>query len=279
VSIIDRLHEAGIDPSGLDLTNTAAFQRLRLTGSKKKSAWVKVHQVDPLVASLGNWKAGISETYAEASKRQRRTFFRSAPTAKKDANDDHRIAARKAWSQWATAAEADPVHPYLAGKKILPHGIRQFGELLLIPMVDEFERLHSLQRINATGEKRFFPGGRVGGMHYLIGEVSDRLLLCEGFATGATLHEATGLPVAVCFSAGNLQPTGYALRRIFPRQRFTYAGDNDQTAGNPGLTSARKAAESTGDDLMVPRFNSDSGTDWNDYSQLYGNDAIAGWFA
>ncbi|MFC7556311.1 hypothetical protein ACFQU7_34900 [Pseudoroseomonas wenyumeiae] len=30
------------------------------------------------------------------------------------------------------------------------------------------------------------------------------LLVAEGYATGATLHEATRLPVVVAFNAGNL---------------------------------------------------------------------------
>ena len=43
------------------------------------------------------------------------------------------------------------------------------------------------------------------------------LCIAEGFATGASIHEATGLPVAVAFNAGNLEPVAKALRKQVPR--------------------------------------------------------------
>jgi putative DNA primase/helicase len=81
-------------------------------------------------------------------------------------------------------------------------------------------------------------------------------LLAEGFATAATLHQATGHAAAACFSCGNLLSVARALRGKFPTLRLVLCADNDvNTPGNPGLTKAREAARAVGGWLAVPVFN------------------------
>ena len=75
--------------------------------------------------------------------------------------------------------------------------------------------LHSLQFIDAEGDKRFLPGGRVQGCSHILGEPNGELCLAEGFATGATLLEDAGRAVAVCFDAGNLPTAARLGRKIF----------------------------------------------------------------
>ena len=41
-------------------------------------------------------------------------------------------------------------------------------------------------------------------------------LIAEGYATAASLHEATGLPVIVAFDAGNLLPVAQAIHKRYP---------------------------------------------------------------
>ncbi|MBL0168493.1 MAG: toprim domain-containing protein, partial [Propionivibrio sp.] len=75
------------------------------------------------------------------------------------------------------------------------------------------------------------------------------------FATGASIHEATGYPVAVAFNAGNLEPVAKALRAKFPDLRLIVCADDDVgTAGNPGMTKATAAARAVGALLAVPDF-------------------------
>jgi putative DNA primase/helicase len=45
------------------------------------------------------------------------------------------------------------------------------------------------------------------------------LVLCEGFATGASIHEAAGMAVCVGFSGGNLKHVAESLRRCFRTRR------------------------------------------------------------
>ena len=90
------------------------------------------------------------------------------------------------------------------------------------------------------------------------------LLIVAGFATGATIHAATGgKPVAVAFACGNLLPVCLTLREQLPKARIVVCADNDhKTDGNPGVTKAREAAKAIRARLAVPQV--EVGTDYND---------------
>lgn len=149
-------------------------------------------------------------------------------------------------------------------------------------MRDTEGRLHNLQSIAPDGTKRFMPGGRVKGCYCAIGKPSGRLVVCEGYATGATIHEDTGHAVAVAFNAGNLPPVAKALRAKFPCLSIVVAADDDwQTRDpktgelvNPGLTAATEAARAVGGLLAVPDFTGlargEKDTDFNDLHRLAG---------
>ena len=119
------------------------------------------------------------------------------------------------------------------------------------------------------------PGGRVKGCYHAIGRPSGRVIVCEGFATGASLHAATGDAVAVALNAGNLLAVAVALRAKYPCLTIVVAADDDwQTAGNPGLTAARLAAQAVGGEVAVPDFRGYArgvkDTDFNDLHRLAG---------
>ena len=160
-------------------------------------------------------------------------------------------AAALIWKQAAPVTD----HEYLTRKGIKPHGIKCDGHHLLIPMRDTAGKLHSLQTIAPDGSKRFQPGGRVKGCYHAIGKPDGLLIVCEGYATGASIHEATGHAVAVAFNAGNLRAVAEALRAKYPALRLILAADDDvATPGNPGLTKATEAARAVGGYLTKPNF-------------------------
>jgi hypothetical protein len=105
------------------------------------------------------------------------------------------------------------------------------------------------------------------------------LCLCEGFATGASIHEATGYPVAVGFNAGNLLAVAKALRKRFPELDLLVCADDDVcTPGNPGLAQAKEAAYAIGGRLAVPDFGEnrpEGATDFNDLHRHAGLEAVA----
>lgn len=190
-------------------------------------------------------------------------------------------AATASALRWAGAVPAS-THSYLTAKGVKAHGIRlESRQTLLVPMRDAEGRMHSLQAIEADGSKRFTKGGRVKGCYHAIGHPSGRLVVCEGYATGATIREQTGAAVAVAFNASNLLPVAKALRAKFRCITLVLAADDDhKTEGNPGMTAATEAARAVGGLLAVPNFaglpRGDKDTDFNDLMRLAGALMIGG---
>ena len=163
----------------------------------------------------------------------------------RDAEEEHRRtqARTRAVEIWHAAPPAADDHPYLISKGISAHGLRVYEGALVIPMRDGAD-MHSLQFIAADGTKQFLKGGRTRGCYFLVGTPDRVLCIAEGYATGASIYEATGHAVAVAFNAGNLVATARALLATFPSCRLVVCADDDaDTGGNPGLTKAREAAQ------------------------------------
>ena len=190
-------------------------------------------------------------------------------------------AAQVAAQRWQAATPAT-AHRYLSAKGVQAHGVKLEGEALLIPLRDTAGTLHSVQVIDLEGGKRFQPGGRIKGCYHGIGKPDGVLIVCEGYATGASIHEVTGHAVAVAFNAGNLLEVAQALHGKYPALQLIVAADDDwQTKGNPGTTKASEAARAVGGLLAVPRFpdgRSDNDTDFNDLHRLAGVEAVRACF-
>ena len=220
-------------------------------------------------------------TPEELARRQRENAERAAKEEADTARERADTAA-KAAAIWQEATEAAEDHPYLIRKGIKPHGARCHKGQAVIPMRDGGE-IHSLQFIGPDGDKRFLTGGRVSGCYFSIGKRDGLkpdgvICIAEGFATGATIHEATGHAVAVAFNAGNLSPVAKAMREKFPDARLILCADDDiATPGNPGLNKASEAARIVGGLLAIPEFGEnrpEKATDFNDMAAHCGIDAV-----
>lgn len=181
-------------------------------------------------------------------------------------------AVRQASLLWKMAKPADPLHTYLLAKGVQPYLLRQLGQgRLLVPLCDD-GRLVNLQIIMPDGEKRFLKGGRVQGCYAPLGKFSEgcRLYVCEGWATGATLHKTTGSPVVCAMNAGNLKPVAVAMReRYGAALDLVIAGDDDRkTIGNPGKRAANQAARAADARVVFPEWPADSPPDLSDFNDL-----------
>lgn len=215
----------------------------------------------------------------ELTPAERKAFAQRMEALRRDHDAEQRRrqaeAAAASALRWAAAPPAEE-HLYLWSKGIRAHGTRiEAGHTLLVPMRDALGQLHSLQAIAPDGTKRFMPGGRTKGLYFPIGKPSGTLVIVEGFATGATVHEQTDHAVAVAFNAGNLLSVAKALRSKFPSITLVLAADDDwRTEGNPGLTAATEAADAVGGLLAVPNFDGlprgEKDTDFNDLHRLAG---------
>ena len=274
------MHEAGTPPPD-EIEADGLLHRFHVDGDKRGTlnGWYSLHLDGRAAGIFGNWKTGLRSTWAADGKRmseaEREAFAKLIEAAKIKAQAERRaehearaIEARAEWDAWAPA---DPMHPYLTRKGVKPHNLRQRGGLLIVPLFDAFGLLWNVQRIQADGGKRFKPG-RAGGLFSPIGDFTNptTILTCEGWATGATLHEETGHPVLCAMNAGNLLAVATAARSAWAGAELVICADNDrQTKGNPGVTYATAAAKATGAGLAVPPFADDEpGTDWNDWAAL-----------
>lgn len=225
---------------------------------------------------------------------------------------EQREAAERARAIWAAAEPVRADHPYLKRKGIQTHcarwvdkWVKEFvddetgeirkvtvGDALLVPVWSAPGRLASLQAVfpsakNRLGrDKDYMTGGAKQGCYCLLGTITrdtHTVIVCEGFATGASIHEATGWPVMVAFDAGNLEPVALSVRSKLPGVVIVIAADNDQwtrrrdgSAWNPGVEAAQKAVEAVSGIMAVPRFTvlDSKPTDYNDLHAQAGLDAV-----
>ena len=175
-------------------------------------------------------------------------------------------------------------HPYLVKKGIKANGAKIRLGILILPLQTSDGRIWSAQGISgspvpAWGDrtKSFEAGGRITGCFYPIGTIkgAGRVLICEGFATGATLHEATRLPTVCAMSAGNLMETAKAIRSLSPTATITICADSDRhTEGNPGMAAANAASMAVNAAFVAPDFtgypDDRDHTDFNDMVRVLG---------
>ncbi|XLX40113.1 toprim domain-containing protein [Ectopseudomonas mendocina] len=217
-----------------------------------------------------NWSSRKPSDHLEADLiRQRIEHAKS----QREAEQAQRQASAASYAKrlWREAEPAHPAHPYLATKHVGAFRLRQHGDLLLVPLYVD-GRLCNLQRIASDGTKRFLSGGRVKGAYSPIGALEPELPLyvCEGWATGATIHAKTGAAVACAMNAGNLKPVAQALRlKHGSAIQIVIAGDDDrQTEGNPGRTAATVAAIAIGADVAFPEWPEGAPLDLSDFNDL-----------
>lgn len=195
----------------------------------------------------------------------------------------HRTARQLA--AMLTASIVAEAHPYLEAKGVRSHGLRQDEDgRLLVPVQEADGTVWSVQKIGRDGFKHFAENSRVEGGHFVIGDLNKPgpLLIAEGYATAATVHELTEQPAIVAFQAGNLLSVAEIYRARFPERAILIAGDDDRhnedTIGpdgrlkrNVGREKAEEAAAAIGGQAIFPVFAAgDKGTDWNDLAQSQG---------
>lgn len=176
-------------------------------------------------------------------------------------------------------------HEYLTRKGIrAAPGVRLNNKNeLVIPFSNGRGEIRSYQRIPVTGGKdaRILKDSEKTGNWFTFGtpENGRPLLFAEGYATAASLHEATGLPVLMTVDASNMIAVAENARQIWTDSPFVFCADNDhQREINKGVFSATKAAEVTNGEVIIPAFTeaekAQGLTDFNDLDASRGRDAF-----
>ena len=255
-----------------------AIHRFRVPDDKPGSlnGWYVLYLDGIASGAFGSWKAGGANTWSSrepVDAREAEQVRQRIEQARRQREDEQRKrqmkTAKLAQHWWRSARPADPDHAYLIAKGVLPHGLRQRGDELLVPLYAGGV-LVNLQRIALDGGKRFLYGGRIKGAHSPLGRITPGkpLCICEGWATGATLHES-GYTVACAMNAGNLKPVALALRAEYHTTEIIIAGDDDrQTEGNPGRAAANAAAAACGGLVTFPEWPADAPLTLSDFNDL-----------
>lgn len=282
-------------------------------GGAEKRGWYSLHSlfvtrdgehVELIVGSFGAWRGTDNNVQkVELGKTDPLSSEQRAALKKRLAEDRRRAehqrrreteaAARRATLMWAKLAP-DGESAYLAAKGVHAHGLRftPHGTAVL-PLLDPQGQIHGLQFLRTAAQakagkrpaKEFWPAGLAKKGHYhLLGHSPHWIILvAEGYATAASLHEATGYPVACAFDAGNIVPVVAVLHKAYPRAKILICADDDAfTDGNPGITAASTAALEVGGAWVAPEFADEAArqakhaanghklTDFNDLHALEG---------
>lgn len=185
--------------------------------------------------------------------------------------------AVQAWECAALIGESD----YLVRKNVIGYGVRYEAKAVLVPLVDVDGKLWNLQRIFAKGGKYVLKGGRVSGCFHVIGDIASSVwvLIAEGYATAATLHQATGYAVVIAVNEANVRHVAAAMRKLYPMSNLLLCADDDRetemkTGKNPGLVAAAAASQAVGGVWCQPRDLPDGKTDFNDLAAACGLDVV-----
>ncbi len=282
------MREAGLEPP--KVIEPGKMHRIPGIGKREgnTAGWCKLFE-DGLGGCFGDWASDFSYNWQAKrdkpySPMERVAFAQRVEETKARAEaicqQQSDNAAAKAAMIWDAATTASDDHPYLVRKKVKAFGARAYKGALVVPVSSAGELL-SLQFIAADGSKRFLGGGRISGGYFIVGSVQGASTLCiaEGFATCATIHQATGYPVAVAFNASNLESVAKALRKNRPNITIIICADDDaDTESNPGIDKANTAALAVGGSVAIPTFGHHrpaGATDFNDMGNLLGLEAVA----
>lgn len=278
------------DPYGKVKIGTLIFEAKKYGFSlARKRQKLSQEEIDARATKRADFKK------SEELETQRKAEFRAAVSVK----------AAEWWSGYANAVD----HPYLTRKSIKAHGTRvgnwflydndlkvysSIPNTLIIPIfnIDGFYGLQGItiekmiiQQDSKPTDKRYMKGLGKDGLFSFFGNPVDgqKIVVCEGWATGATIHEATGFYVVVAFDAGQLRDKAQLMRDHYPNSLIIIAADNDQfTKGNPGRTIAETLKnEIFNVDYVMPEFKNLDGepTDFNDLHVREGLDAVKSVFA
>jgi len=305
--VLSQLTAAGLVVQQLEV---GKLRRCRVEGDKEKRGWYHLHEMrlangdDLIVGSYGVWRGAennatkveikkndLSAEQRESLRKRLAEDKRLAEIARKADAERAAAQASAAWKKCTEQGHCD----YLDRKGIGAHGVRfSPSGAMVVPMLDVNGKIHGLQVIRGKAkvgdrralDKEFWPRGlTMKGKFHLLGMAasSQVILVAEGYATAASLFEATGLPVAVAYSANNLAPVASALHGRYKTARILICADDDCfSEGNPGITAASAAAMEVGGAFVAPIFTDQAArqdafdakgqklTDFNDLHALEG---------
>ncbi|MGP8437782.1 DUF5710 domain-containing protein [Paraburkholderia fungorum] len=162
-----------------------------------------------------------------------------------ETNREREGVSQRATAKWATL-ETAVTHPYAERKQVGVFGLRLDGDRLVTPLADADGKIWSLQYIDARGGKLYESGGQKTGHFHVLGDLQagKTVLFGEGYATCASLHMATRLPVVEVFDSGNIAPVIAQLAPRLQGKTLIVCGDDDVLTRDKIVRTVNKIAHS-----------------------------------
>jgi putative DNA primase/helicase len=267
-----------------NINATGKIERFYVEGDKPgtKNGWYIFFRNNISCGVYGNWKEGITykwcaKSFHSMSQSEYLKYTQQIFEAKRSRDEERKVeqnhAAQQATNTWESSKIASPTHPYLINKLIQPFYARQIEKNLVLPIMDIHGKQWSLQYISPMGDKWFLTDGAIKSHFIPIQHkpIGDRaILICEGFATGATLASAyLDFCVVAATSSGNLKPVALKLRQHLPNTKLIIAADDDRlNPDNPGLKKARDAAIAAGAFFTQPQWPHGAPLSLTDFNDL-----------
>jgi len=250
-------------------------------GAGDKTGWYVAYNDSIPAGRFGDWRSGIEVTFrADVGRKftpaEEMAHTRRMSEAKikrdEEIKKQHEVVSHTVEKIWEDCTSAHPDHPYLKRKGINVHGARVTGDgRLVVPLFNEDGSLSTIQYIANDGTKLYHKGGATGGKYWALGNIENPkiIYIAEGFATAATINEATGSNCIIAYSASNLVPVTESIRvKYGAQQEIVIIADNDKSG--VGQKYADQASAKFGGRVVVMPIEGDA----NDYVQA-GHDLLA----
>jgi len=293
--LAEAIKQCNIPPALQPYRISGKIERFTPAGDHQENGWYILYPVsDAVVGAFGCWKRGITKRFCS---RERSTCTAAewqiiqkaqgdAELARRAEEQSNHARVREECKALFSGKNKVTTHAYLEKKGVMAHGNLRVSNnsqtpgWLALPLIDATGTIHSAQFIAEDGTKRFFYQGRIQGCWFeLATNPEGPICIVEGYATGASVHQATGWSTICAMNAGNLAAVSTAIRKLHPDRTIIIAADNDQwTEGNPGLTKAKLAAKPISATVICPHFADESigekPTDFNDLQRISGSGEV-----
>lgn len=270
IQLLNAINESGLEPDIDHIVIDGNIHRFNTGGRKGKTGWYVAFADGVPAGKFGCWRQDIEQTWRadtdkELSAADQMAYTRRMAEAKR-LRDEERAKLQEVTADvvadiWANAQAATDDHPYLKAKGVKSHGLRITGDgRLVAPMYDAEGNLSSLQYISHDGAKRYHKSGQTSGTTWILGtpDNAKTVYIAEGYATAATVHEETGQPCVVAYSASNLPAaTEQAVKHSLP---VVIMADNDE--GGIGRKYADQACAQYGASYVMPPTVGMDANDW-----------------
>ena len=228
--------------------------------------------------------------------------------------NEYKKTAKILYDEFLTAKFAVLDHAYFVKKRVYKnYGLKQdrFGNLLM-PLFDVNEKFWSLQRIFPNGNKMIgallsnkqkqnsekLLAKKRGNFFVLSDDIDiydknlvklniegllkyNKVYLCEGFATAASVCEACKMPVIVGLDVGNLEFVVQDFSERFCNMHIIIAADNDakkekERGFNIGKEKAMQIKNNFKNvSVCIPNFNdTEISSGYSDFNDLYNSRGI-----